>query len=174
MRLAPHARIQFITGPRPALDAVCVLSGVPRHNSRITFSNNKAESSILLRETAYAYLGDNMLANAHLKRVYIAELCWYERGRSEFSGRDKIDGHYQSIRTTLRGASLQEVVDRAVQIRRTKDGSQYPIVDLNVSSTCATCMGNRRIKKGRGWFSAKKCPDCKGADAKKKELTIRL
>ncbi len=160
--------------PRTALDAVSVLSGVPRHNSRITFSNNKAESCILLRETAYAYIGDHMLANAHLKRVYIAELCWYERGRSEYSGRNKIDGHYQSIRTTLRGASLQEVVDRSVQIRHTMDGSQYPFVELTVRSTCDVCMGNRRIKKGRAWFSAKKCPDCKGKDSKREEFTIRL
>ena len=108
------------------------------------------------------------------RREYVAELCWYDKARPEFVYRNKIDGLYESIRTILRGTSIQEVVDTAVQARHTKDGSKYPFVDLTVTSECARCKGYGNVEKLPRRFSFKKCPDCKGKEAKQRELTIRI
>ena len=125
---------------------------------------------------ASVFQGDVTLDEARyfLKRDYVAELGWCEKGQSENPWRNKIDGFYWAVRTTQHGSSLQEVMDKVVQIRHTNDGSQYPFVDVTVTSHCATCMGNRQIQKRWGSFSTKKCPGCKGKDTKQKELTIRL
>jgi len=108
------------------------------------------------------------------RREYVAELCWYDKARPEFVYRNKIDGLYASIRTILRGTSIQEVVDTAVQARHTKDGSKYPFVDLTVTSSCARCKGYGNVAKLPRWFNFKKCPDCKGNEAKRQEFTIRI
>jgi len=108
------------------------------------------------------------------RREYIAELCWYDKARPEFGYRNKIDGHYESIRTTMRGGSIQEVVDKAVQSRHTKDGLKYPFADLTVTSSCARCKGYGNVAKLPQWSIFKKCPDCKGIEAKRQEFTIRI
>jgi len=108
------------------------------------------------------------------RREYVAELCWYDKARPEFGYRNKTDGHYESIRTILRGTSIQEVVDTAVQARHTKDGSKYPFVDLTVTSSCARCKGYGNVAKLPRRFNFKKCPDCKGNEAKRQEFTIRI